>query len=32
MASKITGVTVDATAGTTAALNYKTTDVAFVQR
>jgi len=32
MAGMITGVTVDVTAGTTAALNYTTTDVAFVER
>ena len=31
MASKITGVTIDATVGTTTALNYKMTDIAFVQ-
>lgn len=30
MAAKITGVTVDVTAGSTAALNYKVTDVAFL--
>jgi 3-oxoacyl-[acyl-carrier protein] reductase len=32
MASKITGVTVDVTCGTTAALNYKVPSIAFVQR
>ena len=31
MASKITGVTVDATCGTTSALNYKLTPIAFLQ-
>ena len=31
MAAKITGVTIDATVGTTTALNYKMTDIAFVQ-
>jgi len=31
MAAKITGVTIDATVGTTTALNYKVTDIAFVQ-
>jgi NAD(P)-dependent dehydrogenase (short-subunit alcohol dehydrogenase family) len=31
MASKITGVTVDVTCGTTAALNYKVTPIAFVR-
>lgn len=31
MAATITGVTIDATAGTTTALNYKMTDIAFVQ-
>ena len=29
MAAKITGVTIDATVGTTTALNYKITDIAF---
>jgi NAD(P)-dependent dehydrogenase (short-subunit alcohol dehydrogenase family) len=32
LASKITGVTVDVTCGSTAALNYKITPIAFVQR
>lgn len=32
MASKITGVTVDVTSGTTAALNYKIPPIAFLQR
>jgi 3-oxoacyl-[acyl-carrier protein] reductase len=32
MAARITGVTVDVTAGTTAALNYKVPSIAFVQR
>lgn len=32
MAAKITGVTIDATVGTTAALNYKMTEIAFVER
>jgi 3-oxoacyl-[acyl-carrier protein] reductase len=32
MASKITGVTLDVTCGTTAALNYRIPDIAFVQR
>ncbi len=32
MASKITGVTLDVTCGTTSALNYKVTPVAFVNR
>lgn len=31
LASKITGVTVDLTCGTTAALNYKVTPMAFVE-
>ena len=31
MAAMITGVTIDVTAGTTAALNYKVTDVAFLE-
>jgi NAD(P)-dependent dehydrogenase (short-subunit alcohol dehydrogenase family) len=32
LASKITGVTVDVTSGTTAALNYKVPSIAFVER
>lgn len=32
MADKITGVTVDVTCGTTAALNYKVTPIAFVKK
>lgn len=32
MAAKITGVTIDVTVGTTTALNYKMTDVAFAER
>ena len=32
LASKITGVTVDITCGTTAALNYKVTPIAFLER
>jgi 3-oxoacyl-[acyl-carrier protein] reductase len=32
MAGSITGVTVDVTAGTTAALNYKETEIAFLQQ
>ncbi|RYD90009.1 MAG: SDR family oxidoreductase [Sphingobacteriales bacterium] len=32
MANKITGVTIDVTAGTTAALNYKVTKVAFLKK
>jgi 3-oxoacyl-[acyl-carrier protein] reductase len=32
LASKITGVTVDVTSGTTAALNYKTPSIAFLER
>ena len=32
LASKITGVTLDVTAGTTSALNYKITPIAFVER
>lgn len=32
MANKITGITVDVTCGTTAALNYKVTPVAFIQK
>jgi 3-oxoacyl-[acyl-carrier protein] reductase len=32
LAAKITGVTLDVTCGTTAALNYKVPDIAFVQR
>ena len=31
LAAKITGVTVDVTCGTTAALNYKVAPIAFVQ-
>ena len=31
MASKITGVTVDVTCGTTAALNYKVAPIAFLE-
>jgi hypothetical protein len=31
MAAKITGVTVDVTSGTTAALNYRVAPMAFVQ-
>jgi 3-oxoacyl-[acyl-carrier protein] reductase len=31
MASKITGVTVDVTCGTTAALNYKIPSIAFLE-
>ena len=32
LASKITGVTLDVTAGTTSSLNYKITPIAFVER
>lgn len=32
MASKITGVTIDVTAGTTSALNYKLTNIAFLKK
>lgn len=32
MAGKITGVTIDVTAGTTSALNYKVTDIAFLKK
>ena len=32
LASKITGVTLDVTAGTTSALNYKITPIALVER
>ena len=32
MAGKITGVTIDVTCGTTAALNYKVTPIAFVKK
>jgi 3-oxoacyl-[acyl-carrier protein] reductase len=32
LAASITGVTIDVTAGTTAALNYQVTDIAFLQK